>query len=179
MSMGGNFMASILSTAIPTAAITVASIVPGIFVLDYVHVLLGAVWTGTDVFLGLILSIVMSGMDDILKYCIAKRLLPMILSFIPTASAIVPLAGYELALREGVFRMDPLFISVISISVALVVLSFAFIFRYAIFIYYQEGRSAVKAVSNTIRKVSVVASVQLVLQIVIISLMAYLVVFLN
>ncbi len=165
-----NLMAFIL----PVIALIIALIIPGILVLDYIHVLLGAIWTGTDVFLGLIFFIVMSGMDDSIRFDIAKRLTPMTMFFIPTVSLITPFAGYELSVRESIFRLNWLFISILTISIILIILSLIFILRYSLFINKSDDK---KMVSKLIKKISVVASVQLILQISIISLMAYIVVF--
>ncbi|AAT42719.1 hypothetical protein [Picrophilus oshimae] len=169
-----NYKSGYLSLIIPLVAFIVAFLIPGILILDYVHVLLGVIWTGTDVFLGLIFFIVMSGMDDSIRFDISKRLIPMILFFIPGVSIITPLAGYELSLREHIFKFDILFILILIISLILVLLSLVFILRYALFINKSVDKHAV---SLKMKKISIVASIQLVLQISIISLMAYIVVF--
>lgn len=170
------FNAGIVTIMIPLIALIISVIIPNILALDYVHVLLAAIWTGTDVFLGLIFFIVISGMDEELRYRIAIRLLPMTMFFIPAVSIIVPVAGYLLAVRESIFKLDPLFISILTISGILIILSFILILRYSIFIYKHQDPGYAKDVSNKLGQISITASVQLVLQIAIISLMAYIVV---
>ena len=75
-----------ISVVIPAIGLLMGLGIPGILILDYVHVLLAAIWTGTDAFLGFIFYIVISGMDDDIRYHIGKRLLPMTMFFIPAVS---------------------------------------------------------------------------------------------
>ena len=168
--------AGTVSVLIPLIAFVISVLIPGILALDYVHVLLAAVWTGTDVFLGFIFFIVISGMDQDIRYRIAVRLLPMTMFFIPAVSLIVPVAGYALAVREEIFKLDPFFISILTISGILIILSFVLIFRNSLFIYRNSEPSNAGDISRRLGIISLAASVQLVLQIVIISLMAYIVV---
>ncbi len=168
--------AGTVSIGLPAIAFAASLIIPGVLALDYVHVLLAAIWTGTDLFLGFIFYIVISGMDETLRYRIAVRLLPMTMFFIPGVSVIVPVAGYALAVREGIFTLDPLFISILVISAILILLSYSIILTSSIFIYRHNDETNKSEISRRLGIISTAASIQLVLQIAIISLMAYIVV---
>jgi len=165
-----------ISVVIPAIGLLMGLGLPGILILDYVHVLLAAIWTGTDAFLGFIFYIVISGMDDDIRYYIGKRLLPMTMFFIPAVSVIVPVAGYALAVREGIFSMDLFFMVILILSAVLIILSYVLILPNAFFIYGHD-ESSKGLISRKLWLISITASVQLVLQIIMISLMAYIVVF--
>ncbi|MGP6207697.1 hypothetical protein ACNF42_06710 [Cuniculiplasma sp. SKW3] len=139
-----------ISVLIPLIAFVISLVIPNILALDYVHVLLAAIWTGTDVFLGFIFFIVISGMDEEIRYRIAVRLLPMTMFFIPAVSLIVPTAGYALAVREGIFTLDALFISILAISGILIILSYVFILGNSLFIYRCHEKSSFGHVDMTV-----------------------------
>ena len=169
----------VIALVIPAIVFIAALINPGILILDYVHVLFGALWTGIDVFLGLIFFIVLSGMEDKIRSDISFRLIPMLLYFIPAMSVFTPLLGFALAVRENIFRLDYLFIAIITISIVLALVSFAVIVP-AIYSIYKgfKGNSIDESRNGELlMRIAKAASLQMVLQIVIIGLMAYIVVF--
>ena len=178
--MNAILRAGILSSLIPIGVFAGIYLYGNFLLLDYIHVLLGAIWTGVDVFYGLIFISVLSTIDYESKIHIAKRILPMTLFFIPTTSILTPLAGYFLATREGIFDIySPIFTWVIIIGSILVILGFATILSTSIIIYrsFRNGKIDGKRISRLLIIGSRGALGQLVLQVVIISLMAYLVVF--
>ncbi len=164
----------------PFAALAAAYISGSILVLDYVHVLLGAIWTGTDVFLGLLFSAVISSSPIETRKNVAARLLPMTLFFIPAVSVVVPLAGYLLALHEGIFTLSNwLFRAIFVIGILLVGTGFAtivpFSMKIAPIVY---GKASPDRLPMYLKVISSGAFVQMLLQMAIISLMAYIVVYL-
>ncbi len=169
----------IISLLIPSIAFIASLIIPGILILDYVHVLFGALWTGVDVFLGFIFFIVLSGMEDKLKSDIAFRLIPMLLYFIPAISVLTPLLGFALALRENIFTLNFIFIAIITISIVLGLVSFVVIVPAMYKIYKGFKNNSVNENRNGkfLMRVTKAATLQMVLQIIIISLMAYIVVY--
>ena len=169
----------VIALVVPAIAFIAALIIPGILILDYVHVLFGALWTGVDVFMGLIFFIVLSGMEDKIRSDISFRLIPMLLYFIPAMSVFTPLLGFTLAMRENMFRLDYLFIAIITISIILAVVSFAVIVPaiYGIYKGFKGNNIDESRNGELLMRIAKAASLQMVLQIVIISLMAYIVVF--
>ena len=169
----------VIALVVPAIAFIAALIIPGILILDYVHVLFGALWTGVDVFMGLIFFIVLSGMEDKIRSDISFRLIPMLLYFIPAMSVFTPLLGFTLAMRENMFRLDYLFIAIITISIILAVVSFAVIVPaiYSIYKGFKSNNVDESRNGKLLMRIAKAASLQMVLQIIIISLMAYIVVF--
>lgn len=171
-------VAGMISVIIPIIASIIAVLIPGILVLDYVHVLFGAIWTGSDVFLGLIFLIVLSGMENQIRSDIAKRLLPMTLFFIPIMTILTPVLGYALSIRENIFTFNFLFTAIITISILLGLLTFVWILpsSYKIYHGFTNGKVDVNRNASLLMIIAKVATFQMILQIVIMSLMAYIVV---
>jgi hypothetical protein len=172
-------MSNLLSATIPLLAFIIAVASGSVLILDYVHVLLGAVWIGIDVFLGLLFVSVTKSIDDVSRAHIGERMIPMTLFFIPATSIITPLLGYILAIREGIFSFtSDIFISIISLGLVIVVISFAFIlpFSYDILRATTTESRDYARISRRIGQISKFALAQLAFQVGIVSLMAYLVV---
>ena len=103
----------------------------------------------------------------------------MLLYFIPAMSVFTPLLGFTLAMRENIFRLDYLFIAIITISIILAVVSFAVIVPaiYSIYTGFKSNNVDESRNGKLLMRIAKAASLQMVLQIIIISLMAYIVVF--
>lgn len=171
----------LLPVAVPLLAFIIAVSLGNILIIDYIHVLIGAIWIGTDVFLGLLFASVTKTIDGSSKAHIAERMMPMTLFFIPTASIITPLLGYILSVKEGIFSFtSELFILIIAITFLIVVISFAFIVPYSYDILRATRWESKNfgIISKRINQISLFALVQLAFQIALVSLMAYIVVFL-
>lgn len=54
-SMKSVYRTGLITLAVPAIAFMLAYLSGSMLVLDYIHVLLGSIWTGVDVFLGLLL----------------------------------------------------------------------------------------------------------------------------
>ncbi len=169
----------LISVIVLAIVFSAGIITPGILVLDYVHVLYGALWTGIDVFLGAIFFIVINSLDNTIKADIARRLIPMTLYFIPAISIFTVSSGIALAIREKIISLDPLFIGIFSIAALLLILTIFFILPMSLKIYQEQYSENLDRgiVSKNLMNISRVATVQLIFQVAIISLMAYLVVY--
>lgn len=154
-----------------------------LLLLDYIHVLMGAIWTGTDVFLGLIFSRVIKTLDSRTKYDVSQRILPMTLYFIPSATILTPLAGMFLAIRENAFKglSNEFIASLFVVGIILVVISYLFILPTSLNIrnLFKEKNDENKFAksSNLLRKLTLYGGIQLLFQVIIIGFMAYIVVF--
>lgn len=176
-----NCIICILSIIIPVIAFIAAFISGSILFLDYVHVITGAVWIGTEVFLGLLFSSVIGTIDPISKTDIGRRIIPMTLFFIPSASIVTPLAGYILFIRENVCSVkSPLFIAIAVIGAIIVTISFVVIapYSYSLKRIVEKESPDINKVSKNLSIISKGALLQLFFQIIIVSLMAYIVVYL-
>jgi hypothetical protein len=83
------------------AAMLVALFIHSTFLLDYTHVLSGALWTGADLFLGFILGPVMRRLDPLQRKAVIAYLVPRTLLYMPTVALTTGTAGWFLATWEG------------------------------------------------------------------------------
>ena len=176
------YRAGVIAVMIPVIAFLGSWLSGSMLLLDYIHVLLGAIWTGVDVFYGLIFYFVISTMGPEGRSNISIRLIPMSLFFIPAASILTPLAGYILAVKEGIFSIhSEVFIAAIILGTILVAVGFLTIVLSSAIILrdIRSGRINQEKNSRLLMFGSRGALIQLVFQIAIISVMAYLVVFIT
>lgn len=97
---------------LPIAALVVALQLKQIVYLNYVHVITGVVWTGFDIFMGVVFVAVMRLVDPHSKVEIAKRLVPTMMFIMPSVASVATTAGYFLAERLGIFNpLQPLFLA--------------------------------------------------------------------
>ncbi len=93
--------AYIAAAAIALAAMTFAILGSSLWLLDFVHVMSGALWTGIDLFMGFVIGPVMRrGSLDTRRAMIAD-IIPRTLVLMPTLSAITSTSGWFLAQRLG------------------------------------------------------------------------------
>ncbi|MHB1662301.1 MAG: hypothetical protein ACYCSG_00505 [Thermoplasmataceae archaeon] len=169
-----------IAVIVPLIAFVIAYFLNNMLVLDYVHILLGALWTGVDIFLGLIFSSVIRTIGKSVKANIAKGMIPMTLFFIPAVSIIVPAAGYVLAIRENIFNpATGLFMAIEAIGIVLVATSFFVIvpFSWKFAKELSKDQPDEETISSSMSIISKGAFIQMFLQIAIIGLMAYMVVY--
>ena len=154
-----------------------------LLLLDYIHVLIGAIWTGTDVFLGLIFNRVIKTLDGRTKYDISQRILPMSLYFIPSATILTPLAGMILAIKENAFNglSTEFIVSLFVIGIILLIISFILILPTSLKIrnLANEIGEEVKFAKSSylLKKLTIYGGIQLLFQVLISGFMTYLVVF--
>lgn len=180
-SIGSIYRTGFIALAVPAIAFILAYLWGSMLVLDYIHVLIGAIWTGVDVFLGLLFTNVIKTINLETRKNIGVRMIPMTLFFIPSASIITPLAGYVLAVRAGIFSFtSSLFIAIIIVGVVLVSIGFLTIAPYSYKILREASKREIdlEKISRNMRIVSIGSMFQLIFQVIIISLMAYIVVYL-
>ena len=115
-----------LIVIIPVILVAVVICVRNLTILDYTHVLLGGTWTGIDLFMGLVMSRVMIKMSVGARIELIKRLVPMMLFFMPTIASLAITAGIYLASYEGIFRLSyPVIIAAGIIVLILLITAFA------------------------------------------------------
>jgi uncharacterized membrane protein len=83
------------------AAMIVALAVHSVYLLDYTHVLSGALWTGADLFLGFILGPVMRRLEPPQRKAVITFLVPRTLLYMPVVAITTGTAGWFLATWEG------------------------------------------------------------------------------
>jgi hypothetical protein len=107
---------------VPLIGLAAALISGNLMLLDYVHVMTGATWTGIDLFMGFAMSYVLRSSSTTVRAEVARKLTPFTMLFIPSISSVAITAGYLLAGREGLFSFhSPLIIAAGLIVVILLV----------------------------------------------------------
>lgn len=69
--------------------------------INFIHVLAGLLWTGTDLFMGFILGPIMRKLDLQSRKNLILRLMPRMIFYMPTLAIITPTAGFYLASMLG------------------------------------------------------------------------------
>ncbi len=92
--------------------------------INFVHVMAGLLWTGTDLFMGFVLGPIMRRLDLQSRRKIILRLMPKMVFYMPTLAIITPTAGFYLASMMGYLNVGfPQYWWMISVYVILAVLA--------------------------------------------------------
>ncbi len=83
------------------AALLIALGAHDLYLLNWIHVLSGALWTGADLFMGFILGPVMRRLEPSVRAGVIAYLVPRTLLFFPMVSLTAGTAGWFLAVKLG------------------------------------------------------------------------------
>lgn len=111
---------SFLYLFIPIMAIVVALLIGDELYLDYVHVLMGALWTGIDLFMGIVVGRVLSKVSVPARVEFIKKMMPMMLFLMPSLSSVTITAGIYLAIWEGIFNIH--YYTIIAAGIIVIIL---------------------------------------------------------
>ena len=81
--------------------LVVALAINKLWALDFFHVVSGALWTGTDLFLGFIIGPVLGRMSIPSRVEFSKRFMPKMVLLMPTLVITTMVAGWQLARHVG------------------------------------------------------------------------------
>jgi len=91
-----------IAAALAAFAVMIAAILsPSLWLLDFVHVMFGALWTGIDLFMGFVIGPVMRHVSLDTRRAMIAGIIPRTLILMPTLSTITSTAGWFLAERMG------------------------------------------------------------------------------
>ncbi len=79
--------------------------------LNYVHIMMGALWTGIDLFMGFVLGPVLGGMEPKDRANVFRRLVPKMTFLMPVLAAVTITSGIELTQWLGYASPSNLFAS--------------------------------------------------------------------
>ena len=99
---------SILTLAVPLVALGVAMYLGNLLALNYIHVLMGGTWTGIDLFMGLVMSRVMKGLEPQARTQVIKKLVPVMLFLMPALATAAITSGITVAGKLGLFSSPSL-----------------------------------------------------------------------
>ena len=86
---------------IPISALFVAIVTSNLLLLNYVHVFTSILWTGTDIFMAFLLGPILRNISLSTRKEVISWLMPKMVFYMPTVSAVTTTAGYFLASRLG------------------------------------------------------------------------------
>jgi hypothetical protein len=76
------------------------------WILNFVHVISGLLWTGIDLFMGFVIGPILKKVDLTARRAIVTRLAPRMMFLMPTLAAVTTTAGIALASNAGYFALD-------------------------------------------------------------------------
>lgn len=92
--------------------------------INFVHVMAGLLWTGTDLFMGFVLGPIMRRLDLQSRRNVILRLMPKMVFYMPTLAIITPTAGFYLASMMGYLNVGyPQYWWMIAVYVILAILT--------------------------------------------------------
>lgn len=75
-----------------------------VWLLNFVHVMFGVLWTGIDLFMGFVVGPILRASPFEARRAIITRLMPKMLFLMPTLSIVTGTAGYYYAARIGLLN---------------------------------------------------------------------------
>ena len=97
---------SFIVAIIPPAVLAIALYSKSLLLLQYTHVITGGTWTGFDLFMGVIMSMVFRSLEPPARVEVAKRLTPLNFFVMPSLAAVAITAGVYLAQDLGTFNLS-------------------------------------------------------------------------
>ena len=93
--------AYVAAAALALALMIAAILSPSLWLLDFVHVMAGALWTGIDLFMGFVIGPVLRRVSLDTRRAMIAGIIPRTLLLMPTLSTVTSTAGWFLAVRLG------------------------------------------------------------------------------
>jgi hypothetical protein len=91
--------------AIAFALMTAAIVSPSLWLLNFVHITAGGLWTGIDLFMGFVIGPVLRGVSLDTRRMMMAGIIPRTLVLMPTLSIITSTSGWFLTGRVGFFQL--------------------------------------------------------------------------
>lgn len=96
----------LLAAGAAFAVMLIAILGPSDWFLNWVHVMSGTLWTGTDLFMGFVVGPVLRHLSLPTRRAVIAGIIPRTLILMPTLSIITSTAGWFLAVRMGFLNVD-------------------------------------------------------------------------
>jgi hypothetical protein len=165
---------------VPPIVLVVALAANSLYLLDYVHVICGATWTGFDLYMGLVMTRILRSLEIPARIEVAKRLTPTTFFIIPSLAATAITSGIYLAQTLGKFDLGNPWIMGAGVVVLILIAQGFGVFLpngIRIFLELAKTRPNTELISRlTMRNLRLAAS-QAVFQVIIILIMAHLAVY--
>ena len=110
--------------AIPIGALLVAISTGNFLLMNYVHIFTATMWTGTDIFMGFILGPIFRHVSIQTRKEIISWLMPKMIFYMSTVTAVTSTAGYYLAAKMGLFTYNtPMFYWISAVVIIVVIMT--------------------------------------------------------
>lgn len=163
---------------IPIAALIAAILSANFLFLNYVHIFSSMLWTGTDIFMAFLLGPVLRNVSLSTRKEVISWLMPKMVFFMPTVSAVTTTAGYFLASKMGLITLQPPTVywisAVLIIVAAMMIQGLGILLPTNLRVYYElrKSESDMSKVHKLMRRYVQVVAIQAALQFTIIFIMA-------
>jgi uncharacterized membrane protein len=163
---------------IPIVALIAAVLTTNFLLLNYVHVFTSMLWTGTDIFMAFLLGPVLRNVSLSTRKEVIFWLMPKMIFYMPTVSAVTTTAGYFLALRLGLFSLHPPVVywlfAVLIIVAAMFIQGLGILLPTNLRVYFELRKSEpdMSKIQKLMRRYVKVVAMQAVSQFIIIFIMA-------
>lgn len=97
----------VVAVFVPIGALVYAINFGPLVILNYVHIMAGALWTGVDLFMGFVLGPVLGTMDPKERTGVFMRLMPRMTFLMPVLAGVTATAGLQLTQRLGFSLVSP------------------------------------------------------------------------
>jgi hypothetical protein len=87
--------------ALALGVLVAAIVIDDAWLLNFVHVMAGVLWTGIDLFMGFVIGPILRGAPVAVRRAIVLRLMPKMLFLLPTLATITGTAGWYHARQIG------------------------------------------------------------------------------
>ena len=163
---------------IPIGALVAAILTANVFLLNYVHIFSSILWTGTDIFMAFLLGPVLRNVSLSTRREVISWLMPKMVFFMPTISAVTTTAGYFLASKMGLITLGSptvywLFAVLIIVTVMMVQgLGILLPTNLRVYFELRKGNPDIPKIQKLMKKYVKVVAIQSALQFTIIFIMA-------
>jgi len=115
---------NLIWVALALAVLVAAIAIDNLWLLNFIHVMAGVLWTGIDLFMGFVIGPILRRSPFSARRAIVLRLMPKTLFLLPTLSAITGTAGWYHARQLGLLEVPyPAYWWVLAALVILAVLT--------------------------------------------------------
>jgi hypothetical protein len=127
----------ILAVGIPVALLIYALIAGKLVSINFVHIMMGALWTGADLFYGFVLGPVLGKMEPEHRVAVFRRLVPRMTFLMPALATVTMVSGFIVTRQLGYPLDSPRIIAAIVIVGLLSIQGFGVLLPNEIRVYQQ------------------------------------------
>ena len=127
----------LLAMGIPIGLLTYALIAGSVVSINFVHIMMGALWTGADLFYGFVLGPILGKMEPENRVAVFRRLVPRMTFLMPALATVTMVSGLILTRQLGYPLDSPRIIVAIVIVSLLSIQGFGILLPNEIRVYQQ------------------------------------------